>query len=104
MNRGEVWWARAEKRRPVVLCSRPAAYDVRSRVIVAPVTTLMRGGAVEVWIGREAGLPQAAVVNCDELVTMPKADLIEQAGVLSSAKVEELDRALRFALGLDTPP
>jgi mRNA interferase MazF len=40
-------------------------------------------------------------VNCDWLITLPKSDLIERAGALPHAKLDELDAALRFALGLD---
>jgi mRNA-degrading endonuclease toxin of MazEF toxin-antitoxin module len=35
MKRGEVWWAKLDKRRPVVLVSRQDAYAVRALVIVA---------------------------------------------------------------------
>ncbi len=101
MNRGEVWWAFVDKRRPVVLVSRPEAYEVRAMVIVAPVSTTIRGFSVEVRVGRREGLPRAAVVNCDWLVTVPKADLIERAGTLSKAKMAQLDSALKFALGLE---
>lgn len=101
MNRGEVWWAQVDKRRPVVLLSRQEAYAVRAMVIVAPVSTTIRGFSVEVRVGRTEGLPRTAVVNCDWLVTLPKADLIERVGILSSAKMAQLEDALRFALGLD---
>lgn len=101
MNRGEVWWAQVDKRRPVVLLSRQEAYAVRAMVIVAPVSTTIRGFSVEVRVGRTEGLPRTAVVNCDWLVTLPKADLIERVGALSSAKMAQLEDALRFALGLD---
>ena len=101
MRRGEVWWADVDKRRPVVLLSRDEAYGVRALVIVAPVSTTTRGFAVEVRLGRREGLPRACVVNCDWLVTLPKASLIERAGMLSAAKVAQLDDALCFALGLD---
>ncbi len=100
MKRGEVWWATVDKRRPVVLVSRDEAYSVRALVIVAPVSTTVRGFAVEVRVGAAEGLPRAGVVNCDWLVTVPKADLVERAGALSHAKLERLDDALRFALGL----
>jgi mRNA interferase MazF len=96
-----VWWARVDKRRPVVLVSRDEAYAVRALVIAAPVTTTVRGYAVEVRLGRREGLPRPCVVNCDWLITLPKSDLIERAGVLSRAKLDQLDAALRFALGLD---
>jgi len=101
VKRGEVWWAQVDKRRPVVLLSRNEAYALRALVIVAPVTTTVRNYAVEVSVGRREGLPKAGVINCDWLVTLPKADLLERAGRLSGAKLEELDRALQFALGLD---
>lgn len=101
MRRGEVWWAQVDKRRPVVLISRDEAYEVRALVIVAPVSTTMRGFSVEVRVGKKEGLPRSGVVNCDWLVTVPKQDLIERAGTLSEAKTAKLDNALRFALGLE---
>jgi mRNA interferase MazF len=101
MRRGEIWWANVDKRRPVVLVSRQEAYQVRALVIVAPATTTIRGYAVELKLGKREGLPRDCVVNCDLLVTLPKVDLVERAGSLSSAKLRELDDALRFALGLD---
>jgi mRNA interferase MazF len=100
MRRGEVWWARLDKKRPVVLLSRDEAYAVRAMVIVAPATTTVRGHDVEVKVGRREGLPPESVVNCDWLVTMPKEDLIERAGTLSTSKLRQLEDALRFALGL----
>jgi len=101
MNRGEIWWAKLDKRRPVVLVSRQEAYAVRALVIVAPVSTTVRGYAVEVKVGRKQGLSRDGVVNCDWLVTLPKADLVERAGTLPASKLAQLDAALRFALGLD---
>jgi mRNA interferase MazF len=102
VKRGDVWWAKLDKRRPVVLVSRDEAYGVRSLVIAAPATTKVRGYAVEVKVGRREGLPRACVINCDWLVTVPKEDLLERAGSLAGPKLRQLDDALRFALGLDT--
>jgi mRNA interferase MazF len=101
MKRGEIWWAHVDKRRPVVLVSRAEAYAVRAMIVVAPTSTTIRGYAVEVRVGRKEGLPKDCVINCDWLVTLPKADLIERAGTLSASKLRALDDALRFALGLD---
>jgi mRNA interferase MazF len=102
MRRGEVWWARLDKRRPVVLISREEAYAVRAMIIVAPATTTVRGYAVELKVGRREGLPRDCVINCVWLVTLPKADLLERAGTLSANKLHSLDEALRFALGLES--
>jgi mRNA interferase MazF len=104
VKRGEVWWARIDKRRPVVLLSRDEAYEVRAMVIVAPATTTVRGYAVEVKLGTREGLPRECVLNCDWLVTLPKVDLLARAGRLSGAKMRKLDDALKFALGLDAAP
>jgi mRNA interferase MazF len=100
MRRGEVWWAQVDKRRPVVLVSREEAYDVRAMVITAPVSTTVRGYAVEVKVGRREGLARTSVVNCDWLVTLPKHALESRAGALSEQKLQQLDAALMFALGL----
>jgi len=104
VTRGELWWARVDKRRPVVLVSREEAYAVRAMVIAAPVSTTVRGYAVEVRVGRREGLPRAGVVNCDWLVTIRKDRLEQRIGVLTGDKLRRLDDALRFALGLDNPP
>jgi mRNA-degrading endonuclease toxin of MazEF toxin-antitoxin module len=70
-------------------------------VVAAPATTSVRGYAVEVEVGRREGLGRSCVINCDWLVTLPKADLVERVGALSGSKLNQFDEALRFALGLD---
>ena len=104
MRRGEVWWAELPppaRRRPVVLLSRNEAYAVRELVTVAPVTTRIRGIPVEVPLGPEDGVPRPCVVNLDVITTVPKASLSRPVTVLSLPKVAAVNRALRFALGLD---
>lgn len=101
MKRGEIWWAEVDKRRPVVLLSRNEAYGVRANVTVAPITTTVRGFAVEVVVGKKEGLPKRGVVNCDSIVTISKSLLVARVGNLSASKRSQLDQALLFALGLD---
>ena len=101
MKRGEVWWAVLDKRRPVVLLSRDEAYAVRRLVIVAPVSTQIRGFAAEVRLGKADGLPKKCVINLDALTTIPKQALSERITALTSAKLGQLDAALHFVLGLD---
>ncbi len=51
MKRGEIWWAELAPpagRRPVLLLSRNEAYAVRELVMVAPLTTRIRGIPSEV--------------------------------------------------------
>jgi mRNA interferase MazF len=104
LRKGEVWWARLKPpagRRPVVLLSRNEAYAVRTAVTVAPITTTVRGIPVEVPLGLKDGLPKPCAVNCDSLLTIPKAYLESKIVPLSERKTEEIHKAIRFALDLD---
>src|SRR5207249_4259962 len=100
MKRGELWWAIIDKRRPVVLLSRDEAYEVRSNVVVAPISTTIRSYAVEVKSGRREGLDHTSVINCDWITTIRKDQLERRIGSLSGEKLIALDDALRFSLGL----
>ncbi|HTR45221.1 MAG TPA: type II toxin-antitoxin system PemK/MazF family toxin [Thermodesulfovibrionales bacterium] len=103
MKRGEVWWADLPApvgRRPVVLLSRDEAYSVRNAVTVAEVTRTIRGIPVEVPLGTEDGLPRKCVVNLDTLMTIRKELLVERIALLKNEKLEEIKRALQFALDI----
>ncbi len=104
MRRGEVWWAEFPKPvggRPVVLLSRDEAYSVRELITVAPVTTKIRTLPVEVPLGRAEGLDRPCVVNLDTLTTIPKRCLQRRIALLTQEKIEAMEEALRFALGLE---
>lgn len=101
MKRGEVWWAEApgERARPVVILTRDRAISVMERVLVAPLTTTMRGVPTEVALGRRDGLPTACVVSLDDIAPMAKDYLVERVAILSPDRMEEIGRALRRATG-----
>ena len=103
MRRGEVWWASLPGpagRRPVLLLSRNEAYQLRSLVTVAPLTTRIRKIPVEVPLGPTDGLPRECVVNLDSLVTIRKSSLQGRIAALTSLKLHAVEHALRFALAL----
>lgn len=103
MRPGEVWWARLDPpmgHRPVVLVSRDDAYTYRELIMVAPVTTRIRGIRGELPLGPEDGLPRRCAANVDSLATIRKSRAYELIGPLSPAKLAALDDALRYALGL----
>lgn len=104
MRRGEVWWADLPKpagRRPVLLLSRDEAYPVRGLVTIAPVTTRIRSIPVEVPLGPRDGMPRECVVNLDTITTIAKDSLRERLTELSRPKMASVNRAIRFALGLE---
>lgn len=105
MRRGEIWWANLPApagRRPVLLLSRDAAYEVRTSVTVAVVTRTTRDIPVEVPLGNEDGMPEKCVVNVDNIMTIPKSLLTDRITVLSHDKMALVDRAILFALNIDT--
>jgi mRNA interferase MazF len=85
----------------VVLVSRDHAYSIKSRFTVVPVTRKVRGIPTEVRLGPSDGLPKVGVANADEIVTIPRELLRDRITSLTRAKLQELDAALEFALGLD---
>ncbi len=104
MRRGEVWWTEQPDpigRRPVVLLSRDEAYDVRNAVTIAQITTTVRNIPVEVSLDEKDGLPQKCVVNLDTITTIRKAILTKRICSLGSEKIEQVDKAIKFALSLE---
>ena len=105
MRRGQVWWADLPPpfgRRPVVLLGRDEAYAVRDLVMVAPVTTRIRGIRAEVPLGPEDGLPRACVANLDAIYTISKRSVDRRITSLTPEKLQAVDSAIHFALGLES--
>lgn len=82
--RGEVWWGEApdEKGRPYLVVSRDAANEVMQRVLVAPVSSRVRGLPSELALGVNEGLPVESVASFDNLRPFPKAMLVRRLGAL----------------------
>ena len=105
MHRGEVWWARFDEPRPVVLLSEDEPSGFLAMQVVAPAGVDISGLGVEVAVGIQEGLPFEGVLRfvfprpgftpCTWLTTLSRDDLIERAGALSPAKLSEIDDALR---------
>ncbi|MFD9844516.1 type II toxin-antitoxin system PemK/MazF family toxin [Streptomyces parvus] len=105
MQRGEVWWVEFDERRPVVLLAGDDASGIRVMQVVAPAGVDISGMAIEVAVGASEGLscegvlrfalPRPGLTPCTWLTTVSRDDLIERAGALSSAKLTEIEEALR---------
>jgi mRNA interferase MazF len=106
VQRGEVWWVDFDQRRPVVLLSGDEASGFRAMQVVAPAGIDITGVAAEVAVGAPEGLPLGGVLRvalprpgfipCTWLATLAREDLIERAGVLSPAKLGEVEDLLRL--------
>jgi mRNA interferase MazF len=107
MQRGEVWWVEFDERRPVVLLSEDQSTGFVAMQVVAPADADISDLGIEVAVGVLEGLPFEGVLRfgfpwpgfipCTWLTTLNRDDLIERAGALSSAKLSEIDDALRAA-------
>ena len=99
--RGQVWWARVDKRRTVLLISRPEAYAVRRRVLAAEITTRLRFNPATVELGQKDGLPEVCIANMDNLITINQDDLLEYVTTLPQQRMQLIDDAIIFATGCE---
>ncbi len=85
-------------RRPVLLLTRTSAYAYLTSVLVAEVTTTVRGIRQEVRLGAREGLPESCVANLDAVRRVPRECLHERIGALAGRRHSEVKRALGHAL------
>ena len=84
-----------------MIVTRDRAIPLLANVTLAGVTGSIRGLPTEVPVGVEQGLRRESVVNCDNLITLPKSALGTRRGGLGPDGLRQLRRALRIALELD---
>lgn len=104
LNRGEIWLlalARPDKRRPVLVVSRPSLIGLLHTVTVAAVTSTLRGSPTEVPVGPDEGLKAESCVNLCNLYTVRQSDLRTFVGTLSPEKLRSVCTALEVACGCD---
>ena len=100
---GEVWYAdlgMAAKSRPVLILAYPQVADARSLVIVAPLTSQIRGQRGEVPLGKPRWLPKTSAVNVQGLASFDRHKLTRRLGTLSAEQFAAVKDALRELLQL----
>jgi len=100
---GEVWFADlglAEKSRPVLVLSFPQENDARSLVVVAPLTSQIRGLRGEIQLGNVSWLPKLSAVNIQGLASFDRHKLVRRMGVLSKEQMVEAKKSIRDLLEL----
>lgn len=100
--RGEVRlypFARPDKQRPVVVLTRQSATNFLSSITVVPITSTIRGVPSEVYLDEGDGMKGPCAANLQNVATVPRARLGRRVATLSPQRMEEICRALDFALG-----
>ena len=105
MRRGDVCWytfRAPDKRRPVLILTRNSAIGFLSGITVAPITSTVRDIPTEVLLTpQEDNVQVVCAVNLDNIQTVQKAGLGSLITALSPARMQDAERALCFALGMD---
>ncbi len=99
----EVWLAdlgMTAKSRPVLVLTYPTMEDARALVIVAPLTSQIRGMRGEVEIGKPRWLPKQSAVNVQGLASFDRHVLSRKLGTLDSLTIQKIKSALRDILNL----
>ena len=105
VKRGEVWRYRLkapDKLRPVLVLSRPEVIGLLHSVLVAPITSTIRGLPSEVPIGVAEGLKHPSAVNLDHVQTVEKARLVGYVGSLAPEKMRAVCGALAIAVACES--
>ncbi len=100
LSRGEIWLldlSRPDKRRPVLVLSRPSLIRLLHTVTVAAITSTLRGSPTEVALGVEEGLKGVCCVNLCNLFTVHQRELRTFVGTVGREKMEEVCQALVIA-------
>ncbi len=101
IDRGEIRlyaFPAPDKARPVLVLTRRSAIGYLSRITVAPITSSIRNVPSEVVIGPEEGMKQPCAVNLHNVVTVAKNDVGRRVAQLSERRMQDVCRALAFAL------
>lgn len=103
-RRGEVWWARLDKRRPVVVVQTDSVREPRVRsFLVVPLTSRLHleGLPGNVRLERRATrLSKASVANVYDVQKVLRSDFLHCLGPLPPDGVSEIDGGLRLVLDL----
>ena len=98
VRRGEVWLADLDKTRPVIVLTRDPLGRLLHSVIVAPVTSTIRGLSTEVPLGRDDGIRNPSVANLDNVQHLSRDRFRRRIGWAQPATMTALCSALSVAV------
>jgi len=103
MRQGEIRWYKfgaPDKKRPVLILTRDSILEYINEATIAPITSTVRDIPSEVFLSRGEGMKKDCAVNCDHIQTVGKSKIGAIIATLSQEKIEEVRKAILFALNL----
>jgi mRNA interferase MazF len=97
-RRGEVWLADLDKTRPVIVLTRDPIARLLNAVIVAPVTSTVRGVSTEVPLGSDDGIRRPSVANLDNVQLVARERFRRRVGQARPSTLAALCTALSIAV------
>jgi mRNA interferase MazF len=97
-RRGEVWLAELDKTRPVIVLARDPMGRYLNAVLVAPVTSTVRGVSTEVPVGSADGVRVESVANMDNTQLVARKRLLRRVGHATPETMARLCRSLAIAV------
>lgn len=105
-RRGRLYLARLDKIRPVLVISPDVRNAFASDVLVIPCSTRLSDAPTHVRLRRgEGGLSATSVLKCEQITTLHKEDLRDDAlgGPLTAERLLEVERCVLRAIGVPVP-
>jgi mRNA interferase MazF len=98
VRRGEVWLADLDKTRPVIVLTRDPLGRLLHSVVIAPVTSTIRGLSTEVPLGSDDGIRYPSVANLDSVQLLSRDRFRRRVGRSQPATMTALCAALSVAV------
>lgn len=109
--RGQIFWAKLPQQtntvkhsvewgyRPVVVVSNDRGNTTSNIVMIAPITTKIKQLSCNVNISWSATGQQSQVL-CNQIMTMPKALMVNPRGKLTADELKAIDKAICISLSI----
>ena len=98
LRRGDVWLARLDKIRPLVILTRDPLASILNAVIAAPITSTVRNLSTEVAVGPGDGVRVRSVANLDNVQLVARSRLVRRVGRVKPTTMQAICDALATAV------
>ncbi len=98
LRRGDVWLARLDKIRPLVVLTRDPLASILHAVIAAPITSTVRNLSTEVVVGPRDGVRVRSVANLDSVQLVARSRLVRRVGRVRPVTMQAICAAMAIAV------